>query len=186
MIIATNLKNGTTFLMNGKPYQVVKYAHQKIARGGGTVKLSVRNLETGNLKKKTLNSSLKVEEITTVKRPLQYLYKDDTSVYFMDPRSYEQIEISLVMAKDQIAFIKEGESVDVLFWDNKALSIGLPAKVVLTVKDTVPGVKGDSATNIFKPATLENGLKLKVPLFIKKGDKIRIDTRTGEYVERAN
>ena len=185
-ISATELKNGVTFLMSGKPYQVVKYAHQKIARGGGTVKLSVRNLETGNLEKKTLNSSLKVEEITTVKRPLQYLYKDDTSVYFMDPRSYEQIEIPLVMAKDQIVFIKEGESVDVLFWDNKALSIGLPAKVVLTVKDTVPGVKGDSATNIFKPAILENGLKLKVPLFIKKGDKIRIDTRTGEYVERAN
>jgi elongation factor P len=90
------------------------------------------------------------------------------------------------MAKDQIVFIKEGESVDILFWDNKALSIGLPAKVVLTVKDTVPGVKGNSATNIFKPATLENDLKLKVPLFIKKGDKIRIDTRTGEYVERAN
>lgn len=186
MIIATNLKNGTTFLMNGKPYQVVKYAHQKIARGGGTVKLSIRNLETGNLEKKTLNSSAKVEEATTVKRPLQYLYKDDTSVYFMDTRSYEQIEIPLAMAKDQIVFIKEGESVDVLFWDNKALSIGLPAKVVLAVKDTVPGVKGNSATNIFKPATLENGLKLKVPLFIKKGNKIRIDTRTGEYVERAN
>lgn len=186
MIIATNLKNGTTFLMNGKPYQVVKYAHQKIARGGGTVKLSIRNLETGNLEKKTLNSSAKVEEATTVKRPLQYLYKDDASVYFMDPRNYEQIEIPLAMAKDQIVFIKEGESVDVLFWDNKALSIGLPAKVVLAVKDTVPGVKGNSATNIFKPATLENGLKLKVPLFIKKGNKIRIDTRTGEYVERAN
>jgi elongation factor P len=186
MIIATNLKNGTTFLMNGKPYRVVKYTHQKIARGGGTVKLSVRNLETGNLEKKTFNSSAKVEETTTVKRPLQYLYKDDTSVYFMDTRSYEQIEIPLVIAKDQIVFIKEGESVDVLFWENKALSIGLPAKVVLTVKDTVPGVKGNSATNIFKPATLENGLKLKVPLFIKKGDKIRIDTRTGEYVERAN
>ena len=186
MIIATNLKNGTTFLMKGKPYQVVKYANQKIARGGGTVKLSIRNLETGNLEKKTFNSSAKVEETTTVKRPLQYLYKDDTNVYFMDPRSYEQIEIPLVMAKEQIVFIKEGESVDVLFWDNKALSIGLPVKVVLTVKDTVPGVKGNSATNIFKPAILENDLKLKVPLFIKKGDKIRIDTRTGEYVERAN
>lgn len=185
MVIATNLKNGTTFLMDGKPYQVVKYTHQKIARGRGTVKLSVRNLETGSLEEKTLNSSAKMEEITTVKRPLQYLYKDDTSIYFMDPKSYEQIEIPLAVAKEQIAFIKEGENVDVLFWDNKALSIELPAKVALAVEDTVPGVKGDSATNIFKPATLENGLKLKVPLFIKKGDKIRVDTRTGEYVERA-
>lgn len=184
VVNATELKNGTAFLMDGKPYQVIKYSHQKIARGGGTVKLSARNLETGSLEEKTLSSSAKIEEITTVKRPLQYLYKTAQMAVFMDPKSYEQIEIPLVMAEEQLAFIKEGESVDVLFWDRKALSIGLPAKVVLAVKETVPGVKGDSATNIFKPATLENGLKLKVPLFVKKGDKIRIDTRTGEYVER--
>lgn len=170
--------------MDGKPYQVIRYTHQKIARGGGTVKLSVRNLETGSLEEKTLKSSVKVEEITTVKRPLQYLYHDATNAYFIDLKSYEQIEIPLAVAKEQIAFIKEGENVNVLFWDNKALSIGLPAKVALFVKETMPGVKGDSATNIFKPAILENDLKLKVPLFIKKGDKIKIDTKTGEYVER--
>jgi len=170
---ATELKNGATFLMNGKPYRVVKYTHQKIARGGGTVE-------------KTLNSSTKVESITTVKRPVQYLYKTAEIAVFMDPKSYEQIEIPLAVVKEQLIFTKEGENVDVLFWDDRPLSIGLPAKVVLTVKDTVPGVKGNSATNIFKPATLENGLRLKVPLFIKEGDKIKVDTRTGKYLERAS
>lgn len=185
MIEAKNLRAGTTFLMDGKPYRVVKYTHQKIARGGGTVKLSVRNLETGKLEERTLNSSSKVDEVNTIKKNLQYLYKDGSTVFFMDPKTYDQVEIPQNVIKDQLSFIKEGESVDVLFLDQKALSVEIPPKVTLEVKDTAPGVKGDSATNIYKPATLENGLKLKVPLFIKVGDKIRVDTKTGEYVERA-
>jgi elongation factor P len=184
MIEATSLKNGTAFLMDGKPYRVVKYTHTKIARGQGTVKLSVRNLETGGLEEKTLNSSAKVEGINTLKKSLQYLYHDNLNAFFMDPENYEQIEIPLKIIKNQLPYIKEGERIDVLFWDEKPLSIEIAPKVTLKVVETVPGVKGNSATNIYKPAKLENGLKLKVPLFIKEGDKIRVDTRTGEYVER--
>jgi elongation factor P len=192
MITATELKIGKTFVMDDKPYKVTKYQHQKIARSGGTVKLSVRNLEAGNLEEKTLKSSFKVDEINTLKKPLQYLYKDATNVIFMDETTYEQIEIPLAILGDELIYIKEGENVNVLFWsfggaqdkDDRPLSIEIAPKVTLTIKETAPGIKGNTASNMYKPAMLENGLELKVPLFIKVGDKIRVDTRTGEYVER--
>ena len=149
------------------------------------MKLSVRNLSTGGLEQKTLSSSVKVEEIETVKKRMQFLYGDSSVASFMDPGTYEQIEIPLEVLGEAINFIKEGEEVDVLFWDEKALSVDIPPKVTLEVSETPPGVKGDTASNVYKPAVLENGLKVKVPLFIKTGDKIRVDTRTGEYVERA-
>lgn len=185
MIQVTDLKAGKAFLLESKPYKVIKYTHQKIGRGGANVKLSVRNLNNGNLEEKTFNATKKVEEISTVKKPLQFLYIDKGRGIFMDSRSYEQVEIPVAIVQDQLMYIKEGESIDVLFWDEKPLSFDIPPKVTLKVADTVPGVKGNSATNIYKPATLENGVKIRVPLFIKKGEKIRVDTRTGEYVERA-
>ena len=184
MLEATNLKAGTTFLMDKSPYRVVKYTHQKIARGGGSVKLSLRNLQSGKLEEKNINSNAKFDEIMTVKKPFQFLYKDTNNAFFMDGKSYEQVEIPLSVIKSELPFINNGESVNILFWDGKPLSVDIPPKVALKVKDTVPGVKGDSATNIFKPAILENGLRIKVPLFIKTGNKVRVDTRTGEYVER--
>lgn len=186
MVSATDLKNGKTFLLEGRPFKVVKYAHQKIARGGGTVKLTLRNLETGQQEEKTFPSTLKVEEIATSKEPLHYLYQDERSAVFMRPTTFEQIEIPLSTIRDEVVFIKEGQSVDVLFWEEKPLSVDIPPKVSLKVVSTNPGIKGNSATNIFKPATLENGLKVKVPLFVNGGDEIRVDTRTGEYIERAN
>lgn len=185
MISATELKNGTTFLMDGNPFRVVKYTHKKIARGGGTVKLSARDLISGNLVEKTLNSSSKVDEVSTVKKPLQYLYSDGNIAYFMDKITYEQTDIPTSVLESELPFMKEGENVDVLFWDEKPLSVDVPAKVTLKVKETAPGVKGNSATNIYKSAILENNLQLKVPLFIKTGDEVRIDTKKGEYVERS-
>lgn len=184
MIDATALKNGKTFSMDGKPYYVLKYTHQKIGRGGASVKLSVRNLESGKLEEKTLNSNVKVEEIAISKKAMQYLFKDSAGVTFMDSQTYEQTQIPLQLIKEQLSFIKEGEMVNILFWGEKALSVELPPKVVLTVIDTAPGAKGNSATNIYKPAVLENNLNTKVPPFIKVGDKVRVDTKTGEYVER--
>lgn len=185
MIGVTDLKNGKTFVFESKPYKVLKYFHQKIGRGGATVRLTVRNLETGQSEEKTFNSSHKVEEINTTKKQLQYLYSDSNSAYFMDPMTYEQVEIPLSVVGDETAYIKEGEEVNLLFWGEKPLSIEIPPKVTLRIKETSPGVKGNSATNIYKSATLENGIKVKVPLFINTNDKIVVDTRTGEYVERA-
>lgn len=169
----------------GKPYQVIKYSLIKMGRGGAVVKVSARNLEKGTVNEISYSSNVTVEEANTSKRKLQYLYKDAISAVFMDPKSFEQIEIALDIIGEQIKFVKEGDSVDVLFWEDKALSIELSPKVELKVIEADPGVKGNSATNIYKPAVLENGLQLKVPLFINPGDRVRVDTRTGEYIERA-
>lgn len=186
MINATELKAGVAFLQFGKPYQVIKYSLIKMGRGGAVVKVTARNLENGATEEKSLSSNVAVEEVSTSKKKLQYLFKDSSSVTFMDPKSFEQVEIPLSVLVKEASYLKEGESVDVLFWDEKPLSVVLPPNIVLEVSECDPGVKGNSATNIYKPATLENGLKLKVPLFIKVGDKLRVDTRTGEYLERAN
>jgi len=186
MISATNLKNGITFKFEGKPYRVVKYEHQKIGRGGATVKLVVRNLINGNLESKTFNSTSKFEEINTFKKPLQFLYSDKNFAVFMDEKNYEQIEVPVSNIENELKYITQGSVCDVLFWDDKVLSVDIAPKIVLKVVDTTPGIKGNTTSNVYKPAKLENGLDVKVPLFVKKGDRVRVDTRTGEYVERVN
>lgn len=189
MIEATQLKNGTTFLMDKKPYRVIKYEHQKIGRGGATVKLKLRNLENGKQEERALNSSHKVDEINTTKRPLQYLFSDGGIASFMDQVSFEQYNIPISLIKNDAVFLKEGEVVNVLFWQKndieEPLSIEISPRAKLKVVDTPPGVKGNSASNSYKQAQLENGISIKVPLFIKNGETIVVDTRTSEYVERA-
>ncbi len=186
MINSTDLKNGTTFLHNGKPFKVVKYSFIKMGRGGATVKLTARNIEDGGIVNLSFSSNVKVDSVTTSKKKLQYLFKDSSQVTFMDPQTYEQVEIPLSLIEDEIVYIKEGEDVNILFWEDKPLSIEIPPKAVLEVVETDPGVKGNSATNVYKPAKLENGMEIKVPLFINAGDKVRVETRNASYVERAN
>lgn len=189
MLNTTELRAGRTFQIDRTPYRVLKYEHIKMGRGGATVRVSARNLRTGGVEEKTFSTSTTVEEIATVKRKLQYLYQDGGSAVFMNPGSYEQVEIDKRVLADQIPFLKEGQEVDILLWlrenGEEPLGVDLPPKVTLSVVETAPGVKGNSATNIYKQAVLENGLQVKVPLFIKTGDKVRVDTRTGEYAERA-
>ena len=185
MINATDLKNGATFMEHGQPFQVIKYSLIKMGRGGAVVKVSVRNLETGATVEKSFSSNVAVDEVNTFKRRLQYLYKDAANAIFMDPKTFDQTEVPFLVVGDLVRYLKEGESVDVLFWDDKALSIELAPKVVLKVIETDPGVRGNSASNMYKSATLENGISIKVPLFIETGEKIRVDTRTGDYIERA-
>ena len=172
-----------------KPYQVIKYNLIKLGRGSAYVKITARNLETGGIDEISYQSNASVDEVNTYKKKLQYLYKDASSIVFMDPETYEQVEIDASVLDGQEVFLKEGDSADVLFWSldsarDKVLTVELPPKVVLEVRQTDPGVKGNSATNIYKPAILENGLKVKVPLFIKAGDWVSIDTRTGDYTEK--
>ncbi len=185
MISSTELKNGVAFLHYGKPFQVVKYSLIKMGRGGAVVKVMARNLEDGSNQEISFSSNVNVDEANTTKRSLQFLYKDAINAVFMDPRSFEQIEIPLEVLGDQILFVKEGAESTILFWDDKALSVDIPPKVILEVAETDPGIKGNSASNFMKSATLENGLKIKVPLFIEKGEKIKVDTRSWEYIERA-
>ncbi len=203
MITSTDLRNGTTFLSDGQPYIVLKYTFVKMGRGSATVKVKARNLLNGSTTDKSFTSNNTVEDIRTTKRRLQYLYKDPLThsvnsgqagsglAYFMDPRNYEQIEMPLKVLGEQATFMNEGSEVDVLFWEptadsgQVALSVDLPPSVTLTIVEADPGIKGNSASNMYKQAKLENGLMVKVPLFIDKGEKIRVDTRTGEYIERA-
>ncbi len=185
VINSIDLKNGTTFLKNGKPYKVIKYSLIKMGRGGATVKVIARNIETGTVENLSFSSNIKVEAVNTSKKKLQYLYSNSNTAFFMDETTYEQVEIPLSIIEDEVPYIKEGQSATILFWDTKPLSIDIPPKATLKVIDTDPGVKGNSATNVYKPARLENKLEVKVPLFINSGDKIVVDTRSGQYVERA-
>lgn len=185
MVDSSDLKNGVTFLHEGKPFIVQKYEHIKIGRGGAKIKVSVRDLVSGKPSEFTFNNGSKFEEVGTVKKKMQFLYKDETDASFMDPKNYSQAQIPLELLGENVNYLFEGDTVNVLLWDERALSVELPPSVVLEIKDTDPGVKGDSATNSYKPATVSTGLTVKVPLFVDKGEKIRVDTRTGEYMERA-
>lgn len=184
MLNATDLRSGTTFELNGTPYVVTRYTHTKMGRGGATIRVEARNLKTGNVEEKTFGSGDKVPQAQTRKQKMQFLYKDDQKVFFMDSSNFGQIEIASRILGGDTRFLKEGQSVDVFFWNDEPLFVSLPPNVALEVIDTVPGVRGNSATNVWKPATLEGGFEVKVPLFIKVGERIRVDTRTGEYVER--
>lgn len=185
MISVTRLRKGTNFELDGQAYRVLNYQHTHMSRGGGSVKVKIRNLIDGSVVSRTFQSTEKVEDIQVIKRPLQYLYKEDDYI-FMDPTSFEQISVSATVIEDQAAYLKDGETVQVLVWDEQDMVLGLdlPPKMEFIVTQAAPGEKGDSASNVYKDAVLENGLKIRVPLFINQGDKVRIDTRDGEYVER--
>jgi len=184
-INATDLRAGIAFLYEGKPFKVTKYNLIKMGRGGATVRVNCINLENGANIEHAFSSNLSFERIELLKKKLQYLYKDGKVATFMNPTSYDQVEVPLPILGSDIYYVKEGEIVDILFWEDRAMSVDLPPKVTLEVADCDPGVKGNSATNIYKQATLENGLVVKIPLFINVGEKVVIDTRDGEYVERA-
>ena len=185
MIEASDLKNGTTFLSYGKPYKVIKYTHIKVGRGGAIVRVTARNMETGAVEVKTYSSNVKVEDFSAQKRKLTFLYGDSSNSFFMDPKTFEQVPINNSVLGSDMKYIKGNEDVDVLFWGEKPLAIDIPPNVILTVSDTPPGVRGNSASNVYKDALLENGMSVRVPLFVNKGDKIKVDTRSGDYVERA-
>ena len=184
MLSVTDLRAGTTYQENGQYFVVLSYEHIKMGRGSANIKVKVRNLKSGATIEKSYINGARVQDVSVIKKEMQYLYKDDDAVYFMDPRTFEQISIPLRLVPDY-QYLKEGETFTVSFLENEPLSVQLPPKMVFTVVETAPGIKGNSATNVFKEAILDNGIKTKVPLFINSGEKIRVDTRTGAYAEKA-
>lgn len=184
-INATSLRAGTAFLYEDKPFKVSRYSLIKMGRGGATVKVTCTNLETGANVEHAFSSSLSFEKIDLVRQSLQYLYKDGKTAFFMNDITYEQVEVPLSILGDDVFYLKEGATVNIMFWGDRAMNVDLPPKVILEVIEADPGVKGNSASNFLKSAKLENGLAVKVPLFIKVGEKIKVDTRTGGYIERA-
>lgn len=184
MISVTDLRAGRVFKLDDEPYQVVEYKHTKLGRGPANIRVKARHLRSGNVIEKVFISGAKVEPLETENRELQYLYRDSESVYLMDPHSFEQFSLPLSVLAKKVSFLKEGEKIKVLFVEDKPLSVELPVSLIFQVVQAPPGVKGDSVTSSFKKVTLDNGMVVKVPLFVKKGDRVKIDTRTGSYLER--
>ncbi len=184
MINAGELKKGLTIELDGQLYNVVDYTHNKTGRGGALVRLKLRSLIEGYNVEKTFSASEKFKRVYLERRKVQYLYSDDDALYFMDTESFDQTALSRDQIGDDVNFMKEGMQVDLLKHDERPLGIELPITVDLEVTETEPGFKGDTATGGNKPAIVETGLKVMVPLFINTGDKIRVDTRTGQYLER--
>jgi elongation factor P len=184
MIPVTNLRAGTIFEDKGEIFKVLNYEHIKVGRGSASVRVKVQNLKSGSITDKSFISNAKVGKASVEKRDYQYLYKDSDSAYFMNPQTFEQITIPLKLLSEHI-FLKDGENFSIEFLNGEPLTLNLPPKMEFTVSDTGPDLRGNSATNIYKDAVLENGLIVRVPLFIKIGDRVRVDTRTREYTERA-
>jgi elongation factor P len=186
MLSISQIRTGKIILLDGDPYVVLKDVFAKQARGAGVMKTIVRNLKTGSTINKSFQGNDKVEEADVGFQKCQYMYNDGENYFFMNNESFEQFELSKEMLGEQIYFLLDGTDVDVRFFEVQPISVNLPPKVVLEVADTDPGVRGDTASGGSKPATLETGLVLQVPLFVKIGDKLRVNTDTQEYVERAN
>ncbi len=184
MLSVTDLRAGTTFEENGQLLVVLSYEHIKMGRGSANIKVKVKNVKSGATLEKSFINGAKVNDVSILKKDMQYLYKDSASAYFMNPDTYEQVAIPLSVISDHI-FLKEGENFSVSFLHGEPLSVILPPKMVFKVIETGPAIKGNSATNVFKDAILENDIRTKVPLFINTGDAVRIDTRTGAYSEKA-
>ena len=185
MINASDFRNGITFEYEGQVYQVVEFQHVKPGKGAAFVRTKLRNVITGGTTERTFNPSDKMENAVIERKDMQYMYNDGDLYYFMDTETYDQIPLNAQTVGDTLKFIKEEEIVKVLSHKGNVFGIEPPFFVELLVTQTEPGFRGDTATGATKPATVETGASVKVPLFVNEGDKIKIDTRTGDYMERA-
>lgn len=184
MIDVNDLRPGVTFELDGEVWIVIYSLHVKPGKGSAFVRTKIRNIETGNVIERTFRAGEKVKEAYVERKEFQYMYNDGTTYYFMDNKSYEQIELPEEFIGDEKYYLKEGMNIQVLYYKDRAIGVELPNYVDLEVVETEPGFKGDTAQGGSKPAVLETGLKIQVPLFVEKGEIIRVDTRTGEYLER--
>ena len=185
MIYASDFRKGMTFEINGDPHVVVEFQHVKPGKGAAFVRAKVRNVITGSVVERTFNPSEKFPTAFVERKDMEYSYSDGGLYYFMDPESYELIPINESELSDNFKFVKENMVCKILSYKGNVFGVEPPNFVELQVTKTDPGFKGDTATNTTKPATLETGAEVKVPLFIDEGEMIQIDTRTGEYMGRA-
>ena len=181
---AGEFRNGTTFEMDGQVLQVIEFQHVKPGKGAAFVRTKMKNVITGAVTERSFNPTDKFEQAFVERRDMQYLYNDGDLYYFMDMETYEQLPIAKETLGDDFRFVKEEMMCKISSYKGSVFAVEPPMFVELEITDTDPGFKGNTATNTLKPATLETGAVVKVPLFIDNGEKIRIDTRTGEYLER--
>lgn len=184
MIDTGDLRRGLTLEMNGELVKVVEYQHVKQARGSAFVRLSLRNLRTGSTTTQTFQAGSKFQVVRLERQRVQYLYNDDGHYHFMDLDTFEQFPLTTEQLGDAVNYLVENETLDVLTYNGEPIDVELPVTVNLEVAETDPGLRGDTAAGGTKPARLETGLTINVPLFINVGDTVKVDTRTGEYIER--
>jgi elongation factor P len=186
-VATTNdLKNGLVLNLDGQLWSVVEFQHVKPGKGGAFVRTKLKNVLSGKVVDKTFNAGTKVETATVDKRDMQYLYRDGSDLVFMDTSSYDQIHVPDTVVGDAAHFLLENQEAIVAVHEGSPLYVELPAAVVLEITYTEPGLQGDRSTGGTKPATLETGYELQVPLFLDKGTRVKVDTRTGEYLSRVN
>jgi len=186
MISAGDLRKNMKLMYEGGPWVVVDFLHVKMARGRPHVKAKMKNLITGNVIEKSFLTTESFDQPDLESRNMQFLYEQGDEYFFMDSKTFDQIGVKADTLGDSRWYLMENEEYSVLLYQGNPLSVDLPASVILTVTESEPAVKGDTVSNITKAATVETGLQIKVPPFVKEGDKVKIDTRTGEYIERAN
>lgn len=178
------LRKGLTILVDGELCKIVDYEHNKRGRGTANVRLTLRNLRTGSITERTFMAGMRFEQAFLDRRAVQFLYSDGNTYHFMDTETYEQPAVPADVLGDAVNYLRENDSVDLVLFQGEILDVELPPSVVLRVAHTEPGLRGDTASNATKPATLETGLVINVPLFVNEGDEVRVDTRTGEYLTR--
>lgn len=185
MVSAGDFRNGVTFEMDGNVYQIIEFQHVKPGKGAAFVRAKVRNIIAGSVIERTFNPTEKFPAAYVERKEMEYSYQDGEIYYFMDPESYELVPINESDLSDNFRFVKENMVCKILSYKGNVFGVEPPTFVSLEVTKTDPGFKGDTATNATKPAVLETGAEIKVPLFIDEGDMINVDTRTGEYMSRA-
>lgn len=185
MISTADFRNGLVVLLDNELMEIVDFQHVKPGKGGAFVRTRFKNVLSGRVLEKTFRSGEKMEDVRLEERPWQYLYHDGDLYHFMDPDSFEQIAVGENVVGDNRYWLKENNNANLVFYDGKVIKLHLPITVTLLITQCDPGVQGDRATGGTKPATLETGATVQVPLFVNEGEKIKVDTRTGEYIERA-
>ncbi len=184
MISTGDLKKGVSIEMDGNLFTIVDWSHIKMGRGGAIVRIKLRNLRSGSIIERTFDAGTRFQRAYLDRHTVQYSYNDGDAFYFMDQDTYEMVQLSLEQLGETKDYLLDGMQLDVVYYNDEAINVELPITVDLTVTYTEPGFKGDTATGGTKPATLETGLVVQVPLFVNTGDKIRVKTDTGTYVER--
>lgn len=184
MATTSDFRNGFVFKLNNEIYTIVEFLHVKPGKGGAFVRTKLKKILDGSVIDRTFRAGERVEEVRLEEREMEFLYKDNNLYYFMDSETYEQQALTEAQLGDTLNFLKENTSVTVQFHEGEPLTVELPIFVDLQIVETDPGVRGDTASGGSKPAKLETGAVIQVPLFVKNGITVRIDTRTGEYVER--
>lgn len=184
MYSTTDFRKGLKIQVDGTPYEIVEFQHFKPGKGGAMIRTKLRNFLTGRMQDITFRSGEKVARPDMENRDMQFLYREGTDLVFMDLTSYEQLHVAANNTGGKADYLKESQIVSILLYQGQPLDIDLPASLIFTITETEPGVKGDTVSNVTKPATIETGLTVQVPLFINIGDSVKVDTRSGEYLGR--